>query len=58
VPSGIRSVEDVTIQGDVATARFVLITTHGDVETTWRLELLQTGAVRILELPGVEQCKA
>jgi hypothetical protein len=57
-PSAFRSLDEVTVAGDVATARLVLITAQGDVGATWRLELLQTGTVRILEVPGSEECRA
>jgi hypothetical protein len=57
-PAAFRSAKKIEFVDGVAAVRLVLITADGDVESTWRVEILPNGVVRLLEVPGSEECRA
>jgi len=57
-PAAFRSAKEIKFVDGGATVRSVLITADGDVESTWRVEISPAGVVRLLEVPGSEECRA
>jgi len=53
-----KSVDRIVFSDDTADIDLTLTTPAGDAGVTWKAEILANGVVRLLEVPGSDECRA